>query len=253
MSNFPFPKEHGAYVVLIAAWLLGIIFAPCLDMIGVVLTFSLSVSLFLLQGPLRKFLRYRNAKKNTFDLPTLILSAIGILSGLLLGIHSPHSILLAIPLLPIAFLYLLFLKKRSTPTQLSLIGFTGLSLAVPLVMLSSNCTVSIGILFSVWLFATLFFCSSVFCVEVRLSGKPAIGRALLYHFGALGIVVGCVVLGKLPYTAIIVMSIALARILLISIYHEVYRKLPLKYIGILESIVALLGVLTSAVPSIFYS
>lgn len=248
MNHFPIPKEHGAYVVLIAAWLLGIVYSHCVDVPGFVLSLVFPLSLFFLQEPIRRIIRRKPKEKVGFDPLSLFLAVIAIASGAILALHSPDILYLSLPLTLIVLLYFYFVRKRSPAMILSLIGFCGLALIAPLTILASNCRITIGHLAAVWLFAILFFSGSLLCVNIRLSGGRGVTIATIYHIFAFSAMILLSYSHNLPYSTIAVIGISSVRLLVIIIYRNRYIKLKIKYIGIQESVVAGLGVIISALP-----
>ncbi|MDP4235907.1 MAG: YwiC-like family protein [Bacteroidota bacterium] len=245
MNKISIPKEHGAYVVLLAAWLLGIVYSTCVDVIGFALALILPLSLFFLQEPIRRIFRPRSKGNAQFDLFSLFLVVVALSSAALILIRAPETVFIGIPVVMVAVLYFYFIRKRSTPIILSLIGFVGLSLITPLTIVAARCPIRIEFLVSIWLLAAFFFCGSVLCVNIRLSAGRGVRLASIYHVVALIVMILLVQYGYLPLSAIAVIGISFFRLLLISMNKKTYVRLPIKIIGIQESVVTALGVLIS--------
>ncbi|MFI5264317.1 MAG: YwiC-like family protein [Candidatus Kapaibacterium sp.] len=248
MNNYPIPKEHGAYVVLLAAWLFGIVYSHCVDITGFALALILPLSLFFLQGPVRPLIHRKRKEKIRLHPFSITCFGISLFSGLLLALHSPRILYSSVPLAVITALYFYFVRRRSAQLLLSFIGFSGLALITPVTVLASNCEITVSNLIIIWLFVSLFFWGSLVCVNIRLSGGNGIARAMIYHILASTIILFFAYYHSLRYSAITVIGISFLRLVIIIIYHSRYVKIKMKHIGIQESIIAALGVIVSALP-----
>lgn len=248
MNNYSIPKEHGAYVVLVAAWLLGIVYSHSPDVTGSALALILPLSIFFLQEPIRILVRRKKKEKIELHPFALLCIISTLVTGLILTLHSPRILYLTAPLFVIALLYFYFVRKRSAAIILSLVGFLGLALITPLTILASPSVMAPRDLAITWLFAALFFCGSLVCVNIRLSGGSGIWQAILYHILASAVILFFVYVHALPHSAIAVISVSFLRLLLIIPYRKQYSTLRIRYIGIQESVIAGLGVIISALP-----
>ncbi|MFI5265026.1 MAG: YwiC-like family protein, partial [Candidatus Kapaibacterium sp.] len=220
MDHFSFPKEHGAYVVLFAGWLFGIIYSPCNDIAGFVLALIFACSLFFLQEPIRILFRGKGKRNIRLHRFSIIFILTAILSGILLMIRSSRILYLAFPLMIIAIVYFSLVRKRTPAIALSLIGFSGLALITPLTIVASNCAIAVPDLATIWLFSSLFFWGSLVCVNIRLSGVRAIAPAAGYHLFACAVTILFVRLHDLPNSAIAVIAVSCLRLIVISLYYK---------------------------------
>ncbi len=246
MSKFitsVFPKEHGAYIVLLCAWLFGIVYAPRVDILAFGCSLALAASFFLLQEPLKRLARHDGYTVNGM---TIFLCGVVLINGGILLVHAIKIIILLIPFLLLVLLYRYLIRKRYTTIQRSLIGFSAIALLTPLTVYAADNSIRIVSVFSLWIFSALFFCTSPYCVAIRLSHGNQVRPALLYHSAALALCYLAVRSSLLTYSALIALIIPIGRLLVILFFRSWYSKLPIKYIGIQESVVALAGVLLSA-------
>lgn len=202
-------------------------------------------SLFVLQEQVRQMVRSRK-NQSQLSFGTLLLGCVALLSTAMILIRTPRSLLLAIPLAMFGSIYYVMMRTKCSLTTRSLAGFAALALAMPYTMLCTAPSVALSRLIGADMFATLFFLTSVFCVKIRLGEPQAIRNALAYHiisFLAVGILVGYTFV---PSSAIIVLAIAMLRTGLVLLFRVAYRRIPIKMIGIQESLVAVAAIAATA-------
>ncbi|MBS1902192.1 MAG: YwiC-like family protein [Bacteroidetes bacterium] len=239
--RYRIPREHGAYVVLIASWVFGVLYTHPTDTAGSALALTSALSIFLLQDPFKQFSRPKRGSNPFASTAALTLALLGAVSGTAMIARTPSVAMCVVPLTVIGALYFVMLRNKRSAIARSFVGFAGLTLLTPMTMLASGSAASLTALFLVWIFATLFFCTSIYCVAIRLSESGAMRNALLYHGIAFAIVSILVRSQLLPISAVWCMLVPLVRFVLIVFTRERYTRLPIKYIGIQETIVALLA------------
>lgn len=238
-SQYRIPKEHGAYVVLIASWVVGMLYTPHADLTGFALVLATSLSLFLLQDPFKQFARPKRTANPFANASVLTLGLIGASSGIALLARTPRVAICVIPLAVIGAVYFTMLRSRRGAIARSFVGFAGLTLVSPMTMIAAGNSDPLDQAIVVWIFSTLFFCTSIYCVAIRLKEAHAVRNAIVYHIVATG-VIGCLVaLNVISAGAFISMFIPTVRLVLILGYRKRYTSLAIKFIGIQETVVAL--------------
>jgi|GEM_PF-2867940 len=237
------PREHGAYVVLATSLLLGLIVGAARNWPAVVLAFISSIAMFLAQQPIRQIVLRRRSRRQVQPATkrlTWILLPVALLSFLALAWLRPVVLVILPPMLLLGAILFEIDRRRGGMTDLSIAGFPALALGAPLVYLASVETVNFEIALLLWGIATTFFWSSVACVNVRLRGERAIAPALWFHALLLLATALLVTFGMAPPVTAAASGIAIARMLFVMNNVNRYRRLPLKRIGIVETIGATL-------------
>jgi hypothetical protein len=246
--NPPLPREHGAYIVLACSWILGLIQAPGIDIPYALLSLVAVAMIFIMQEPIRLLLMMQRTGRNTGSRTGTIawgvtMGTVALLAGMPILLHRPAILWMLLPSAVVAGTYVMMLRRRASMNSLALVGFVGLALAAP----AGRIAVAGGFdpveLLGLWLLATLFFCGSSYCVNIRLKGARGVAPALWYHAGALLVTILLALSGLLPGIAVATMLLAAGKLVWILADMERYRALPLKHIGILESCVSLLFVI----------
>jgi hypothetical protein len=243
-TKIPIPREHGAYVVLGACWLFGIFssatIAPleaALSLVATVAGFTLTEPARLLAGSLRSG---RNiAQRRRWVLWIAATAAIALASGVPLLLLRPVIFWALPPALLLLIGYLLLSSRRASMTDLSIIGFVGLSLVVPVARVAATDDWTPGILVALWLFAALFFCASAWCVRVRIVGREGITLAAAAHAALLMLTVVLAARGLLPMIALVAIAPAIVRFVWVALDVARYRQQTLKRIGLVETGIAL--------------
>jgi hypothetical protein len=244
MNTIPIPKEHGAYVVLIASWLLGLLHAPSHDPLAIGLSLILILSTFLMQEPLRPLFRARSpASRAIAGLRTGwlgLLLTIAIVSAAWLLLLCPATAWIVAAGVLVAIAFLLLIRRRVGLVSLSTAGFFALALAAPLARLASGPGASAAELVGLWLFAALFFAGSSACVRLRMNRQGGVSLPIAAHLLFIAAAAVLVGLGLLPAIALLAGLPALARLLWVVGDLPRYRRTSLKRIGLIETAVALL-------------
>lgn len=242
----PYPKEHGAYVVLAAAWLVGALQALPDSWISLILSAIASFFGFIAAEPVRLFLKEKNPlKKRWYLLYSLLELSIAVATLIAIVLTHPAVLLLAIPLLLIAASYFLLRQRRVAMERLALIGFVGISLAAPFAMLSTSTSTSLKQLLPVWLLSSFFFCGTAMNVAIRLKRANAVRDAFTYHLSFLLLTGFAASLsGSWSWTLLPILN--LLRFGIIRLDVSGFQRSSLKRIGLEESIATTLYVVMMA-------
>jgi hypothetical protein len=159
-----------------------------------------------------------------------------------LVIRRPILLVLAIPAFALAAIYFILAKKG--PYIRSTIGFTLLALITPATMLAGGMT-DVTMIALTWIAVALFAMSSVLVVGVRLEQPSAMRRSAVFHLLYALITIVIVVIGQFP-AFIGMASLAIIRYIGVVSESRSYKALPIKTIGIMESILTCASLLLSA-------
>jgi hypothetical protein len=241
-APFFLPREHGAYIVLFASWIWGIIFSPIPDALGLTLVFAVAFHLFLIQESVRRSLRSR-----TRDLhpAVLAISAAAIAASIILSVKVPSILIIGIPALFLCILYFSLARKGAGPFARSALGFMLLSLVTPATIMASGSTDYLYLLFC-WLSVAFFATSSVLVVGIRLGQPHAARRAMIFHFIYAIATIGAFVLTGMLLASLGIAAIAIVRYILVITGKVRFTMLPLKTVGMLESLVTAIALTVSA-------
>jgi len=234
------PGEHGAYIVLLCSWLLGMLRAPGIDPIPTALSLVTPLALFLGLGPSRALLRNkrlgRRVSSDSIDLRwTIVLAGTGLLAGLALLASRPDVLMLAIPAVLLGAIYLVAEYRRRSMTTLSMIGFVALALTGPLARIAAAPNATTTELLLLWLLPAAFYSASAYTVHIRLVGAPGIRRAVGFHLTVTAALVALASAGLVPLVAVVAMLVAVGKLVWIVLDLGRYRAMTLKRIGLLES------------------
>lgn len=233
------PGEHGAYIVLVCSWILGILRAPQIAPLPTALSLVMALGLFLALGPSRSLLRSRRLGRsfNNIELRWGILfTGTALFAGVPLIASRPDILLLAIPGAILAGIYLIAEYRRRSMTTLSMIGFVGLALAGPLARIAAADTVAVSELLLLWLLPAAFYSASAYTVHIRLVGAPGIRGAVAFHLVILVAVAVLASMELIPIVGVIAMLVAVGKLTWILFDLGRYRAMSLKRIGLLESV-----------------
>lgn len=246
----PIPREHGAYVVLGACWLFGIFSSDAVEALPAALSLVTALAGFTLTEPARmlaaSLISGRNAAYRRGWIAWIAaLAAVALSAGIPLLVLRPVILWALPPALLLLAGYLWLTSRRASMTDLSIIGFIGLSITAPLARVAATDTWTVGLLASLWLFTALFFCASAWCVRVRLVGRDGLALATAAHVALLGLTSGLVARDLLPWIALAAIAPALVRFLWVAFDVARYRQQTLKRIGLMETAIALVLVVAS--------
>lgn len=174
----------------------------------------------------------------------LAIGAGALASAVVLVILTPSVLFVSIPALIICILYFLTARKGAGIYLRSVIGFLLLSLITPATILASGGKDYPSIIFA-WLSVALFATSSVLVVGIRLGEPNAQRRAAIFHIAYLLAAVYAMSASLLPLAAM--SAVAIVRYALIAASSSRFRALPIKTIGIMESMITVLALAASAV------
>ncbi len=241
MKTVPIPKEHGAYVVLVASWLLGLLQAPGREALPVTLSLLLPLGAFLAQEPLRLLLRGGRASASRHVVAWLALFAgTAIVAGGWLLSLRPRLWLVMVAGCAVAALFAWLLRRRAAMLTLSSAGFLGLSLGAPLARIAAAPATSVSDLVVLWGVAVLFFASSSSCVRIRLKREERGTRPIVLHAALLALLLVLAEARMVPPVAAVAVLPAIARLAWILRDLPGYRRSSLKRIGIVETAVTAL-------------
>lgn len=247
MKLIQLPREHGAYVVLGSSWLVGIVRAGSIDPIGVSLLLLTIFGALVAQNPIKLIARGKlpadRAARRGIVAVAGILAMLTAGSGLGAAIRHPEILWLLPPTILFAAIYLRLEQMRASMRNRSLAAFLALTLAAPASRIAAGEGWSVGELAGLWLTAALFFCGAVYCVTIRLAGNTAVRPAIVYHLAAVAVAMALWWSGILELASILVLALALLKLAWIVLAVDRYRAMPLKQIGIQESIVSIAFIL----------
>lgn len=248
----PIPREHGAYVVVLTCWLLGVFAAHSIQSAPMLLSLVTVLAGFAAVEPLRLFLVGRRSGRATVDEGrrnlrwAAILFVVMIAAGIPLVLLRPAVLWLAPAGLIVFGVYFWMISRKASMSDLSFVGFAGLALAGPLARIASDPVWAPLELGALWLFVALFFCASAWCVRIRLVGRDGLVSATVAHVVLTASTIALVITGALPGIAIAAIVPAIVRFAWVSVDIPRYRRQPLKRIGIVETVIAL-GLVVAAV------
>ncbi|HET6512131.1 MAG TPA: YwiC-like family protein [Candidatus Kapabacteria bacterium] len=234
-----FPREHGAYAVLVASWCCGVALARDIT-IGSIAALFAGLALFIAQEPMKAMLRASRTKGAGTSAQTAIrqfalLVTLGVLLLSVLAIGSPR-ILATLPLAALIGYVNFFLYRRRAPLVLqSIAGFGLLSLLAPLVYLQHP-EASVWKGAQIWIELALFFTAAALTVGVRLKASSR-AYCLRYYAISLPLVAIAFALGCYSFAGMLALSLSAGRFIWISTNLSAYLNFSLKRIGIHETIV----------------
>lgn len=241
------PREHGLYVVLASCWLIGALYTGEPRWTPALVILSVAVSAVLLQGVARDWVRGGRARRSRSIPPGDIL-VIGLLL-LVLCAGSVHLVTISwpvsIPGLLAAIcggLYLRGVARRETMISQSVAGFLGVTFLTPATYLvtAQEIVPLQGAL--LWGTTAAYFCSSIFTVRLRLDGNGAVRPAVAYHTIATIVVLGPVLAGISPLSFLLPVFVSWLRLCSILWNLQWWMRRPLREIGIIETVAAVIVV-----------
>lgn len=235
MTKVAFPKEHGAYVVLIASWLIGVIVGGWSEPIVSVTLLFIALVVFIAEHSLRQYVKTLTAIPVALFIVILAASIVG---GIVVIQHQKMVpfVLLGIG---VTVSYIIVLQQRSPTIHRTYIGFSGLTLLAPLAASLSD-QQNTTELAELWIMMTLLYLASAATVNIRLTAGKI--KLPAYIMNAL-VVISCILLVIFYHltTALIVCAIISAvRFLAVLAWEDRYIRLRVKIVGIIESVVSLL-------------
>jgi YwiC-like protein len=131
------------------------------------------------------------------------------------------------------------------------ITFAAVSLSAPFAFAATTDSLS-PLAIGLWVFNTLFFCSSIFTVKLRKlkqdeSPTPSIQRLGLYHLFATGVVVGLYGFGILSQFTALSFAVVLVKVGLILWQRQWYCTTRIQSVALLETFSALLFLSLTAI------
>jgi hypothetical protein len=240
--------EHGVYVVLLVAFLVG---AAAAQQWTWATTGALGCAFlgFQAEHPLMLQIKQRQSWKPRFlvwggvygGLAVLLAGGVYWQQGLgwspLLGIYGATTTALLVDAIAVVRR-----GQKSLPNEL--ITFGAVCLAAPLAYIATTGTLTPTVL-GLWALCSLYFCCTIFTVKLRKPhrGEPEsapIQRAIAYHGIATLLVVGLYWVGLLPLVPALAFSLALVKGSAIALQLPRFRQAPIGVIAALETTMALL-------------
>ena len=191
ISSPPFPKEHGAWGILIGAFLSVIAYTKAVSLSQICLLFSI-VLFYIARASFLNILRGKNKHREGFWF--FVFAGLGWLGMLLTAYLAQYWEILGWSLIMLPFLgaEVLLIKFRKQMSLLAqLIGTIGLSMIAPLTMLlyQQKVTFSAGF---IWLIDALFFTSGILFVRYQIAIMKQTSdymryqiSIIIYHIGLL--------------------------------------------------------------------
>ncbi|MBL1175236.1 YwiC-like family protein [Pantanalinema sp. GBBB05] len=246
--------EHGVYIVLLVAFLIG---AAVAQQWTWTTTLALICAFcgFQAEHPLVVQIRQRKSWKPRFVVWGSIYGGIamtialylywqtGSLVSPLLGIYSG-----AIGALIVDSISVFYREQKAIWNEF--LTFAAVCLATPFVYIVTTNQLT-GTVLGLWLLNTLFFSSAIFTVKLRKfksneSLVAAIQRVVVYHLVATALVVGLLGLGVISLWTALPFSIVLVKVSLILWQRQWYCTTRIQSVAMLETTSALaFGVLTA--------
>ncbi len=239
----PISKEHGAWVVLASAWLLGIVYARGGDIVPIMLTALVALSAVVLLESQRALIRCgRVARLRTqighYTNWSILSAFIAMIAAIPLLTAVPRLLAVVIPSALIFGLYALLEYRRAPMMVLSAVGFVGMALLAPATAIAAGSSAGWAELAGLWVVSALFFSTSVFRIKVRLNGFGALMPTAAFHTLVVGVAGILVIAEVIPIGGFIAVVPAVALLGWIAFDLDRYRAWPLKRIGLLESVIA---------------
>lgn len=230
--------EHGASISLAVCFFLGVWFAGRWNG-NTSLALAAAVAGFELQLPLVRLLRRKRLDPRLI-IWTILYGIVTVSSALTLWLRVPalgriYAVGAAVLLINLFWVYRG--DQKSIPNELSI--FTGLCLALPFAYTATTGFMAQDLL-GLWLLCTLVFSSAIFTVRLRLFGDPAVTKATVYHIVALAMVFLLVRVNLLPPALAWTFLIPLAKLVVILLWMDRYRRLKLTHIGLIETALAII-------------
>ena len=233
----PLSREPGATITLLVSFFTGAWLAGRWST-TTTLALLAAVVAFQTQAPLSRMLRRRFIDgPNALWLALYSGVAVAAATKLWLTVPALGRIyaVAAIGLL-INLIWIFRRNPKSTVNELA--AFFTLALALPLAFTATTGFMAEDLL-GLWLLMALVMSSSVFTVQIRLQGDPALTAAVVYHLVALSSIFLLVRLGLLEARLSWAMLIPVTKLVLIMLQFDRYRKLKLTHIGLAETALAM--------------
>lgn len=255
----PFPKIHApqfarqqiGYVALFCSWVLGLLFAPTLDLMPVALSLIMVAMFFLMQEPialLEHALRTSHPYKNRWQ-PYAWLGGlwIGMVTAAVPLIAMRPSITwLAVPGISMLVIYLLLRRAGAHQLVLSLVGFAGLAVAAPIARLAAAPDVAWQDLAGLWVLVSAFFSLTILSYFIRRTGDSAVKPSLYLTGIILTIVTVLIGADVIPKVGMAIMLIQVVKLGWIATHTTEFRKLPIATTNTIETAVCVCLLLIGA-------
>ncbi len=248
------PREHGLYVVVASCWLTGLVVARNRNWGAAILLLVVTTLALFLVAPARDLLRSRIGGRiprlQTHDRVVIPLLAVSVIAGggVIIASTPPVAIIAALGLV-LAIVYGIGVHRRVSMIALSITGFLAATLITPATLLTSNPDATVLALLSTWAMVASWFCASIFVVRLRITSAVGAGPGVLYHIGATVALVALTALGVPPVPLLLPMGLAWVRLGIIHAELQRWQELPLKRIGIIETLAAVVVVAGIAATS----
>jgi hypothetical protein len=243
-----FSPEHGVYVVLIVAFLVGVELASQWHW-GTTIALLTAFSAFQAEHPLTLQIKQRSSLKSRFLFWGTVYSLIALVGGvylafsfpLLLGIYGVAILTFIIDAIAVYY-------KKQKAIWNEFLTFASVCLVTPLAYGATKGDF-IPEVWGLWVLNTLFFASAIFTVKLRKPKTASLLPSLTYHGVAIGVVGLVWYLGLLPSFSVLAFMIVLVKLSVIIVFADWYKTTKIQNVAILETLSAIvfLAFLTFAV------
>ncbi|HET7152504.1 MAG TPA: YwiC-like family protein [Candidatus Kapabacteria bacterium] len=228
------PKEHGAYIVLIASVFTGIGKARVFTADSVLAILSVGLA-YLSHAPLQRW--HKSRRRADALVGTALLGIAGVCAlPLILSLRLYWVFVVAGALIYLISSWMNWNnQKRSIANEF--IVFGGFCMASPLVYYASTGSLNDAAL-TLWIFNLLFFCSTIFSVKIRLHGKAYILPTIFYMIVSALALCALAYIGVFQWLLLLAFIPLLLKISFYSLRPEWFRTARLQAIGVIETFAA---------------
>ena len=233
----PLSREHGATITLLVSFFTGAWLAGRWNT-TTSLALLAAVAAFQTQAPLARMLR-RRATDGPSALWLTLYAGVAAVAATKLWLTVPAlGRIYAVAGIGLLINLIGILRRDPKSAVNELAAFFTLALALPLAFTATSGFMAEDLL-GLWLLMALVMSSSVFTVQIRLQGDPAITAAVVYHLVALSSIFLLVRLELLEARLSWAMLIPVTKLVLIMLQFDRYRKMKLTHIGLGETALAM--------------
>lgn len=226
--------EHGVYVVLLVAFLLGAAAAQNWTW-DTTLALICAFCGFQAEHPLVLQIKQRRSLKPRFLVWAGLYGSITVGVAVYLAIHNP-VLLWIFAGAAVAFLFdavsVFYRQQKSILNEV--ITFAAVCLSAPFAYGATVGTLSLQVI-GLWLLSTLFFCSTIFTVKFRKDKSHPITPSILYHITAAFLVVGLSLIHWLSLWTALAFTVVLLKFGVILVWRQWYCTAKIQWVALLET------------------